>query len=333
MSLTPEQIIEQSKTALRQWETIWRANAARHARFPQPSMSNFEGYGIGRACLLIANGASFERELETIREHQGNVDILCCDKSLGHCLENDIVPTFCLVADANVNFEKYCAKWADKLSNTILVASVCANPDWAEKGNWKERYFYCVKDAIHTERIFQPLTGCPNVIPAGTNVSNTMVIALTQCDNDRQQNFFGYDKYLLIGFDYSWKWDGNYYAFDFEAGGKRFYMRHNYGRTIGGDYCYTSNNLGFSLQWLKKYVETFRLPVVQCSKDSVFPTSLGKGAANLAEQMQYKGSVDGALQRERLKKFRALSEERRRIIAEIQDVKRVQYLDVAASFS
>lgn len=331
MSLTPEQIIEQSKTALRQWETQWRANATRIAKQPMLSMAHFEASGAGRACLLIANGASFEKEIATIAKYQENVDIMVCDKSLGHCLENGITPTFCLVADANVSFEKYCAKWADKLHDTILIASVCANPEWAERGNWKGKYFYCVKDAIHSERIFKPLSGCPNIIPAGTNVSNTMLVALTQCDNERAGNFFGYDKYLLIGYDYSWKWDGNYYAFDRDAGGKRFYMKHNYGRTIGGDYCYTSNNLGFSLQWLKKYAETFRLPIVQCSRDSVFPTQLGGGAANLAEQMQYRGSVDGAGLRERFKKLRELSEERRKIVGEIQREKRQQYLDVAAS--
>lgn len=334
MSLTKQQIISQSRTAMKQWEELWRANAARLAKLPMKSFEIFEGSGGGRACLLIANGASFEREVETIKKYQGNVDIFCCDKSLGHCLDNGIIPTFCIVADAQVSYDKYCAPWAKKgmLKDTILFSSVCANPQWAEMGGWKDAFFYCVKDAIGTEQIFSEISGCPNIIAAGTNVSNTMVILMSQCDNTRIDNFFGYDKYLLIGFDYCWTVDGGYYAFDFEGKGKRFYMRHNYGRTIGGDYCYTSNNLGFSLQWLQHYIQNFRLPVVQCSKDTVFPTPVVHGGfADLATQMQYKGSMEPRAHAAMLKKLREVSEEKRRISKEITESRRKQFFDFAAS--
>lgn len=332
MSITKSQIISQSEGALRQWKDVWIKHATEAAKHPMKSIAHFEGSGAGRACLLIANGASFEKEIETIKKYQGNVDIICCDKSLGHCLDNGITPTFCLVADANVSFEKYCEKWKDKLQDTILFSSVCANPKWANGGNWKELYFYCVKDAIATEKIFQKISGCPNIVAAGTNVSNTMIIFMSQCDNERPGNFFGYDKYLMIGFDYCWLWNGNYYAFDHEGKGKRYYMRHNYGRTIGGDYCYTSNNLGFSLSWIQKYIETFRLPVVQCSRDTVFPTPcIRGGAADLAAQMQYRGTIDGKAQMERLKKIRELSEERRKLNSELLKGRRTQYFDFAAS--
>lgn len=332
MGITSQQIIHQSQSAMKQWEGIWRKHAAEAAKLPMKSLSDFEGSGAGRACLLIANGASFEREIETIKKYQGNVDILVCDKALGHCLDNGVIPTYVLVADANVSFEKYCEKWKDQLKDTILFSSVCANPKWAALKGWKDVYFYCVKDAIATEKIFQEISGCPNVIAAGTNVSNTMIIFMSQCDNERQANFFGYDKYLLIGFDYCWTATGNYYAFDFEGKGKRYYMRHNYGRTIGGEYCYTSNNLGFSLSWIQKYIEAARLPVVQCSRDTVFPTpSVHGGAADLAKQMQYKGTVDGAQQRALAKKLREISEERRRLSTELIKGRRTQFYDFAAS--
>lgn len=332
MGLTKAQIVQQSESALRQWRDVWTKNANENKKHPMKSLDKFQGSGMGRACLLIANGASFEKEIETIKKYQGNVDILCCDKSLGHCLDNGIVPTFCLVADANVSFEKYCEKWKDKLKDTILLSSVCANPEWAAKASWKDKYFYCVKDAIATEKIFQTISGCPNVIAAGTNVSNTMVILMTQCDNERPGNFFGYDKYLLIGFDYSWTVNGNYYAFDHDGKGKRYYMRHNYGRTIGGEPCYTSNNLGFSLAWLQKYIEAFKLPVVQCSRDSVLPTPLVHGgAADLATQMQYRGRNNNLDHWMRVQKLREISEERRRINVEIQKARSIQYFDFVAS--
>jgi predicted RNA-binding protein len=97
-----------------------------------------------------------------------------------------------------------------------------------------------------------------------------MVVVLTQCDNDRKQNLFGYDKILLIGFDYSWKPDGKYYAFDHEAGGKYYYMRHVYGIGPSGNFVFTSNNLNSSASWLKLYVDAFRIPVIQSSKDSLY---------------------------------------------------------------
>lgn len=329
--LTAEQIKAQSEGTLRQWRPTWERHAKIAASRPMHSIGKFEGTGAGRACLLIGNGASFEREIDTIRAHQDKVDIMVCDKALGACLDNGITPQFCIVADAAVSFEKYCEPWKDKLKNTILFSSVCANPKWAE-ADWGEVYYYCVKDAIGSEKIFQEISGCPNLIAAATNVSNLMLVFLTQCDNEGRRNFFGYDKYLLIGYDYSWRWDGAYYAFDYSGGNKRNYMRHNYGRTLGGEYCFTSNNLGFSLRWLEQYVTAYKLPVVQCSPDSVFPTPVVSGGwAPLAKQMQYEGSLNGPRFAGAVQKLRELSEERRRLIAEIQADRRRQYLDFAAT--
>lgn len=333
MSLTPEQIINQSKSAMRQWESQWRKHAEYISKYEMKNMKDFEGSGAGRACLLAANGWSLEKNIEVIKAYQKNIDIMCCDKSLGHLLENGIVPTFCLVADANVKFEKYMEKWKDKLQDTILIANVCANPEWADKGNWKDRYFFCVKDAINSQEIFQPLSKCPNIIAAGTNVSNSMLIALTQCDNERRVNFFGYDKYLLIGFDYCWLPHGNYYAFDYEGGGKRYYMRHIYGRTIVGDLCYSSNNLVFSMQWLQKYITAFNLPVIQCSGDAVLNLQ-GQNTRperELERHLQYSGSVSQTEMVYLLKKYGELMAEKVKIEALVKGMRRKQYYDFAAT--
>lgn len=330
MALSSEQIKAQSYSALKQWEKQWREHAAESAKHPMKSFDVFEGSGAGRACLLIANGASFEDELETIKKYQGQVDIFVCDKALGACLDNGITPDFVIVCDANVSYEKYMEKWKDKLQDTILFQSVCANPKWIN-GNWKDKYFFCVKDAIESETIFQTISGCPNIIAAGTNVSNMMVIFMTQCDNEKRHNFFGYDKYLLIGFDYCWLPNKPYYAFDFEGKGKRYYMRHQYGRTLGGDYCFTSNNLAFSLEWLKKYIEVFKLPIVQCSKDTIFATAAVHGGyGDLAKHMQYKGSITEDLQA-LMKKNRELLELKRKIVDDITRIKKTQYYDFVAS--
>ena len=286
--LTSEQIVEQSKNAIRQWGKQWVAHCKEQQeklpQFMKQNLNDFRNSGVGKACLLIANGYSFEQELETIKKYQGNVDIMVCDKTLGHALDHGIIPTYAIVCDANVSYERYMEKWKDKLSNTILIQNVCANPKWSLNGNWKNKYFFIVKDAVQSENTYTPICECPNQIPAGTNVSNAMVVVLTQSDNTGRKVLFGYDKILLIGFDYSWMPNGNYYAFDHLGNGKFNYMRHIYGKNLAGQLCYTSNNLVFSAKWLDKYINAFNLPVIQCSKSGIFNT---KTLGVLSEQMQY----------------------------------------------
>jgi hypothetical protein len=164
---------------------------------------------------------------------------------------------------------------------------------------------------LKSEKEFMAISGCPNDIVAGTNVSNAMVIVMTQCNNNGARNFMGYDKILLIGFDYCW--DQNYYAFDQDGGGKINYMRNVYLCDMANDLCYTSPNLMFSARWFDQYVKTFGLPVVQCTKTSIVT---GNAQGNLAEQMQYSYQPeDSQLVRNKVK----LREECERKLAELTD--------------
>jgi hypothetical protein len=249
------------------------------------SFEDFRNTGIGKAILLVANGYSFEENIETIKKYKDNVDIMACDKTLGHLLSHGIKPKFCMVCDANVSYEKYLKPWIKQLDKTILLQNVCANPEWSENGNWKNKYFYVNKDVMNYEKEFAELSGCPNFLTAGTNVSNMMVVVLNQSDNQQRQNLFGYDKILLIGFDYSWKMDGKYYAFDEDGDGKRYYMRHIYGISQSGKMIFTSNNLSNSASWLKLYIEAYRINAVQCAPDAL--VVLGK-SGDLEKQIQYR---------------------------------------------
>jgi len=287
------QTIKQSKSAYKQWAVQWRKHAKFHSKFEMKSFEDFRNTGIGKACLLVANGYSFEEELETIKQNKDNVDIICCDKTLGHLLDNGIKPKFCVVCDANVNYERYLKPWENQLQDTILFQNVCGNPEWTTNGNWKDKYFYTLKDVLKNEIEFVKLSGCPNVITAGTNVSNMMVVLLVQCDNTVKQNLFGYDKMLLIGFDYSWRDDGKYYAFDQDGGGKFYYMRHIYGIAISGKFIYTSNNLSSSASWLDLYVKAFNVNSIQCGQHTLRPCGkLGK----LEEQMKYRHKPSDSLE-------------------------------------
>lgn len=283
--MNEKQLIKQSNTAYNQWCEQWREHAKIHSKFSSESFLQFENTGLGKALLLVANGYSFEENIDIIIKHKSNVDILCCDKTLGHLLDHDITPKYCLVCDANVDYEKYMERHKDKLQDTVLFINACANPKWSLNGNWKKVVVFVNRDVIKSHIEFANLSGCKNFIPAGTNVSNAMVILMTQSDNTARRNFFGYDKYLLIGFDYSWKFEGNYYAFDKDGGGKDKYMTHAYFQTPTGKFAYSSGNLFFSRDWLAKYISTFNLPVVQCAKDSALVL---KHSGDLSYQMQYR---------------------------------------------
>lgn len=330
--LGPEDIKRQSKNAYKQWATQWREQAKENGKWPMKSMVQFENIGIGKAVLCVANGYSVEVEIETIKAQQDKVDILCCDKSLGHLLRNGIKPTYCLVADANVNYEKYLKPYEAQLSDTILFLNVCANPKWADNGNWKDRFFFCNADVLGSEKEFGALSGCPNVVPAGTNVSNALVVMLTQSDNTGRRNFFGYDKILLIGFDYCWAPDGKYYAFDENAEGKANYMRHAYTLDHRGKICYSSQNLIFSAQWLATYVTSFKLPVIQCTDRTVF--GLGRKRGILSEQMNYSFRPDD---RDRAKRVielrRKLSEQIKDFDTQILEMSRDHYYSYLRSLS
>lgn len=282
-----DEVRRQSEAAYGQWCKQWRDHATKHASLaPHKSLADFFGVGIGRACVLIGNGYSLQENITELIEARDNVDIMACDKSLGHLLERGIKPDYCMVADANVDYEKYLKPFEDQLENTVLFMNVCGNTDWSHNGNWKDVYFYVNQDVLKSELEFSELSKCNNFIPAATNISNALVVLMTQSNNNGRNNHFGYDKYLLLGFDYSWRHDGGYYAFDHEGGGKRYYMKHIYALDTRGTPIYSSGNLLFSARWLNKYISAYKppLPIVQCSKSSLVA---GVGHGDLKEHAKY----------------------------------------------
>ena len=283
MSISDDQIRRQSETAYNQWCEQWRDHAKFHSRFGQKTLDDYSNIGIGKAILAIANGYSLEENIETIKKYQDNVDIICVDKCLKPLIEHGVIPDYVLLCDANVSYETYMEPVKDKLENTALFSNVCANTKWTSNGNWKDIRFFVNMDILKSEEEFSSLSGCKNFIPAGTNVSNAQLVFLTQCDNRGFNNFFGYDKILLIGYDYSWDNDG-YYAFNQTGDGKINYMKNLHLLDHRGELVFTSNNLLFSAKWLEKYIKTFRIQAIQCSKRSIYG---GFKFGDLEDQMQY----------------------------------------------
>lgn len=332
--MNENQILLQSKAAYNQWKEQWREHATWHSKEQMRPLVDFENIGIGKAVLCIANGFSFEENLDTIKKYQDNVDIMVCDKTLGHCLDNGIRPTYVLVCDANVSYEKYLEPWKDRVGDIILFSNVCANPQWSEGINWKSKYFFVNKDILKSEVEFSKLSGCQNQIPAATNVSNAMVVFLTQSDNSGRNNFFGYDKILVIGYDYSWRAGKKYYSFDEIGGGKTNYMRHVFCKTHSGETAYTSGNLAFSAEWLDKYIKTFDLTVVQCSAGSILnpSTDKRKRLGDLEHNMKYKfRQGDQKKVVSMVAKLNSLRQESRKIDSELRKMGQEHFIAAAQS--
>lgn len=284
-NLNTKDIVEQSWAAYNKWCEQWREHATIHGKMNiKTQMAEFLNVGIGKALLICANGYSLEENITTIHQYQHNVDIMVCDKAMGHLFNNGITPDYVMVADANVSYERYCEPWRDKLANTTLFMNVCGNVKWSRQ-NWKNRCLYLNADSIKSEVEFGKLSGCNNIIPAATNVSNQMFVLATQSIRANRNNFFGYDKIILIGFDYSWRPGGKYYAFDESAGGKSNYMKHAYCLDRAHTPCHSSGNLIFSAKWLDDYIRSYNLPVVLGSKHTILQSPPTK---NLEEQLQYR---------------------------------------------
>lgn len=245
--MTEEEVRRQSEAAFGQWKEIWekhsKANGEKY-RADGRSHRDLLNHGIGKQLLCIANGYSLEVEIETIKAQRPKCDIACVDKSFGVLMDHGVKPEFVVIADANVSYAQWCERHIDETHDVTLIANVNASIDWTL--NWKGPViFYVNKDNIETEKIYMELSGCRELIPASSNVGNTAVVFFTQICN--------YDRYLLLGYDYSWAPGVNYYAFNDNE--KRHWMRHMFALGIDGNLCYTSQNLNFSARWLVEYAQ------------------------------------------------------------------------------
>lgn len=327
--LTTDQIKRQSECALAQWKDQWTDHAKIHSTYEMKSLDDFKHSGFGKAMVLVGNGGSLEDQMPILQKNKDNVDILACDKALGHLIKNGIKPKFVILCDANVDYEKYMKPFENELKDTILISNVCANPKWTQKDKWKDIYFFLNIDSIQSEKIFQAICPCPNLIPAATNVSGAMVVLMTQCLDQLRQNFFGYDKYLLVGFDYCFIKDKPYYAYNHDGDGKRFYMNHSQVLTQKGQYCMSSSNLIFSAKWLQQYINIYQLPVIQCSEYTIMT---GWKTGNLEKQIQYRHKPEHAPIVQMLdRKIKQLKQELKKMDYCLQNIGKEHYSKMLAT--
>jgi hypothetical protein len=277
--LSEKEVLEQSKNAFRQWGDTWDSHARINGEIYRRNGRTIKDLlhcGAGRKLLCIANAPSFEDNIRLIKEHETDaVDIACVDKCMGSLLQFGIKPQFVFVSDAGISYDKYCKHYIDETEDIILIASVTANPEWTQ--NWKGKiYFYVNKDNIKTEERYKELSGVQEMTPASSNVGNAVVVFSTQN--------FNYDEYLLVGYDYCWGDEDNYYAF--EDSKKRFWMGHLWTIDIIGRLVATSQNLLFSARWMTDFFNNLAsvkgIKIFNCSGKGI----LGIPRANLVKKLQ-----------------------------------------------
>lgn len=242
------------------WIPFARENA-KHAN--RRDTSELRGRGAGRTLLSVAMGASLEGQVDVIRKHRANFDIVTCDKGFQALTERGVRPDYVMVCDCNVAWQKWGPKEADT-EGVAMIATPYANLDWTRK--WRGPiYFYVNRDAIDSQDTFLEIMGPgTRTIPASSNVSNAQVVFFTGQDEWQRESFGGYERIVLAGYDYSWKPDGNYYAWA-DPKPKRHYMNHRTLRDTAGELVFSSENLIFSARWLSHYMRAYPAEIVNCS--------------------------------------------------------------------
>jgi len=262
--LTYKEVLNQSNAVFNQFgKSKWIPYAKFNKHLFTGNSAKFYHCGLGKFLLCVAMGESLQDAIPIIKQYRDKVDIVCCDKSLAVLMDNGIKPNYVILCDCNIPF-KYVEKYIDQTEDIILFATPYANPKWLY--HWKgKKYYFINQDAIKTEKIFQNIYGeDARLVPAGSNVSNAIMTFFSGCNNEDNENWSGYEKYLLIGYDYSWRLNGNYYAF-INPKPKRYYMNHRTLLDMNGDFIFTSENLFFSAKWLYTYITAFKIPAVNCS--------------------------------------------------------------------
>jgi hypothetical protein len=263
--LNKDEVLKQSKSAMSQWEEIWRKHAVRNNVIYRNSHSRLHHLlfrGTGKTVVVCALGHSFERNMSIIekyRKKNREFETIVVDKCVKYI---NFKPDYVVIADAQVSYD-YMKDFDSE--GVTLISNICANPEWSE--NWKGKViFYVNMDNIDTQKIFGAgggLSDCAEMIPAASNVGNAAVVISSVV--------LGYYTILLSGFDYCFSDD--YYAFHEnhteKHQNKKYWMNHRITISHAGAIAKTSENLLFSARWLADYIRTTPGNVFNTDKNTI----------------------------------------------------------------
>lgn len=260
MSITDQEIKKQSLAAFGQWRRDWISNAKLNKPYLKQSFFRTLGnVGKDKVLFIVANGPSLSQHWNVIKENQHRSHVLCVDKAFRPLMEHGIVPTYVVLCDANVNYEKYCAGL--DTSKTVLLSNMCGEHNWVK--TWKGPIFFFInQDSIKSENLFTNITGYQEYIPAASNVSNCAIVLA--------QFVLKYKWNLMTGYDYSWPL-GTYYSTGAED--KECWMASQIFSDVKGNFVRTSSNLVFSNKWISQMFETSKGQMgnfINCSEQGLF---------------------------------------------------------------
>lgn len=262
--VSKKEVEKQSNQVFNQFGNKWKLFASMNSKLTHENVHDLRNSGIGKFLVLAAMGESLEENVGFIKKYRDKIDVMTCDKGFGPLLERGVKADYVMICDCNILY-KWIKPWINKTDGVKLLSTLYASPRWTHR--WRgPRYYFVNKDAIQSQDIFNAYLKPKEIrnIPAGSNVSNAMLVFWTGSDELQNINWGGYEKYLLVGYDYSWRHRGNYYAWN-NPKPKRYYMNHKTIRDMVGDLCFTSENLMFSAKWAYSYITSHGLPVVNCS--------------------------------------------------------------------
>jgi hypothetical protein len=250
MSLTKEEINKHSLLAAERWKSLWINNSLENKPYIKNSQSQLLGKFNDKRVYLFSYGSSFLKNLTLFKKSndygKAYVKVGCVDKALRPMLENGVIPDFVLLADASVNVKWLEGSNAEYLKNTYFISNVYGNPDWTK---WwiknvgeKNIYWYLNKDNINTQDFYSGICGYGEMIEAGSNVGNSLIIFTVK--------IFGSKEIILNGYDYSWK---NQYYGTVDSN-KKNWLGMIRPVNCNGDIVFQSSNMEFSSKWLGTYI-------------------------------------------------------------------------------
>jgi hypothetical protein len=257
--LSKSEIQEQSVKAHDRWKEIWAENASNNAK-NHKQFQPIEQSGTNRKLIIVSFGTSLKENLTDIKKHNLHFeyDIMCIDKSLKTCLEFGIIPKYCVMSDAQVNFEEWGLIDKNICRSVILLSALTANYKWSEYWliNQGQVYFYLNKDHLRTHRIYgEYLEGKQAfIIPASSNVGNAAYVLSSLV--------LGYKKILLAAYNYSFPLFGDYYGSQNETPidtnmklKKHSFCNHFSMIDLAGEVVQCSYNMQFSAKWLIGFID------------------------------------------------------------------------------
>lgn len=259
MNLTNEEIQKHSLIAFKTWKQLWINNCKANKDKIVTSQRQILGRFKDKPAVLFAYGPSFEENIEYLKSQNFPRDsyiIGCVDKAYRPLCERGIVADFVLLADASVDPKQW-LHGVDpaNIKKTMLFSNVYGQPGWSDfwiKHSSKENIFwYLNKDNIPctpnnkwgTAEFFGPLVNFYEVIEAGSNVGNSLVIFA--------RKIFGCRTIYLMAYDYSWS-QGEYYGA--ELHNKRYQMPTNRVVDMNNKIVFSNLNMEFSSSWLDSYI-------------------------------------------------------------------------------